>query len=1226
MYSQVAPLHVALYEGQVTGLLGPNGAGKSTTIAMLTGLTPPSGGDAIVAGHSLLGSLADCRRCLGVCPQQNVLFPSLTCAEHLRIFAVLKGVPSRDVNREIAKKLREVGLEQKGDARASTLSGGMKRRLQMAMALIGPSKVVLLDEPTSGLDPRSRRDAWKLIRAAAKGRCVVLTTHFLEEADLLCDRVCVISDGKLRCAGSPPFLKNTLGGKYALTLTFDDDRESTNRVSTAAHANAALRLVQRYVEDAGLSRARGGEATVELPASAAAAFPAFFAALERARAGVPEPAPAAEDSASDNGELNSSLGVRDNPEVPVRLRGYGVSMTTLEEIFLRLAEDDRRREEEETDDATNDVSRGDAAVTIGCMPARRERRYMTIGEGNGSTSDRRVSAGNSRLEVELADVSPVYDPDADVERGKEEKDEGNEDSDPDDDLVVDVTNRKWLKRKGDLREMLRKRWIIARRDRRGFLFQIVLPVLVNIAVMCVLFLEVNPAGPSREMTACMFTESTGGHAVPELTRVPVAAGVNSSVAAAGLAAAISSERGWIAGPPPTGLHPQADGSRHHSEPFGAEPGHEVNGCVLGESLPASVKDSHDISEWLLETQGEDPTVSGAPRFMAIVAGDPKAPTLNYTHCVAAAGHDTAWRFAENVTYEFAKVASVGEEDAKFYATAAGSAVRALERYGNEPIMFLHNTSSHHAVPAAMAATHSAAMRNITGVPDAHVTASSHPLPLTREEEASLRVWMNTLAAFFLLLPFSYLAATYAAFVVKERATQAMLLQLASGCDYRVYWLGAAIWEWLNHALVCFATWIFFFIFDLTSVVGTTDKAFCTLVLLLAYGAAAVPLSFIYSLGFTDHAQTIVALSVVNFFTGFVLVNLDYVMRTSEHAGTAKTGEGLAHVWRIFPPFLLGEGLIMISTSEFAIDVSERDEDESWLDTFSSTGDKPSPFEWELAGRPVFLLLIQSVGYFGLLCFLHGSSAWARQKGIGPGAALTRRAASIRGRRGGGGAHTEDEDEDVRAEAEAVDAAEPGTYDVAIDGLVKAYRTRANGPGSSSSARGSPSENEDPSLLSDEPPRGSEGDRSQPASGDWSLTCGVRSGVRTRVAVDRLSLGIRRGERFGLLGVNGAGKSTTLKVLCGDHPPTAGSVTVCGLSVTGDLSKVQRVIGYCPQFDPLLELMTGRETARMYAMLKGVPARDADAAADAVLRSVGLRKFADRPCGTILFLFPYGQSE
>ena len=106
-----------------------------------------------------------------------------------------------------------------------------------------------------------------------------------------------------------------------------------------------------------------------------------------------------------------------------------------------------------------------------------------------------------------------------------------------------------------------------------------------------------------------------------------------------------------------------------------------------------------------------------------------------------------------------------------------------------------------------------------------------------------------------------------------------------------------------------------------------------------------------------------ALSVVNFVTGFVLVNLNYVMRTSEHEGTARTGEGLAHVWRIFPPFLLGEGLIGISTSEFAIDRGERNEDESWLDTFSSTGSKPSPFAGRSRADLVFLLLTQSFGYF-----------------------------------------------------------------------------------------------------------------------------------------------------------------------------------------------------------------------------------------------------------------------
>mmetsp|Transcript_37495 Transcript_37495/g.92796 ORF Transcript_37495/g.92796 Transcript_37495/m.92796 type:complete len:303 (+) Transcript_37495:78-986(+) len=119
---------------------------------------------------------------------------------------------------------------------------------------------------------------------------------------------------------------------------------------------------------------------------------------------------------------------------------------------------------------------------------------------------------------------------------------------------------------------------------------------------------------------------------------------------------------------------------------------------------------------------------------------------------------------------------------------------------------------------------------------------------------------------------------------------------------------------------------------------------------------------------------------------------------------------------------------------------------------------------------------------------------------------------------------------------------------------------------------------------------------------------------TKVAVDHLSLGVRRGERFGLLGVNGAGKSSTLKVLCGDHPPTSGAVHICGHSVATNLSKVQRVLGYCPQFDPLLELMTGIETVEMYARLKGVSETDAPAAAAAVLASVGLSRFAPRPCG------------
>ena len=117
-------LNLALYEGQVTGLLGPNGAGKSTTVAMLTGLTPPTEGDALVAGHSLRGALADARRVLGVCPQTNVLFPSLTCEEHLRVYATLKGVPAEEVEEACREKVREVGLENKARARVETPAEG----------------------------------------------------------------------------------------------------------------------------------------------------------------------------------------------------------------------------------------------------------------------------------------------------------------------------------------------------------------------------------------------------------------------------------------------------------------------------------------------------------------------------------------------------------------------------------------------------------------------------------------------------------------------------------------------------------------------------------------------------------------------------------------------------------------------------------------------------------------------------------------------------------------------------------------------------------------------------------------------------------------------------------------------------------------------------------------------------------------------------------------------
>ena len=185
-------------------------------------------------------------------------------------------------------------------------------------------------------------------------------------------------------------------------------------------------------------------------------------------------------------------------------------------------------------------------------------------------------------------------------------------------------------------------------------------------------------------------------------------------------------------------------------------------CVL-------VEDGYEMSLWLLNTTGASPPIPGAPRYLAVVRDDPLTPSLNIAHCAAAAGAASALRLARTSAAAVAEAAGLDPLERDWIADVAGQTTRVLERYGGEPLLVLHNTSAPHAMPAAMAAAHSAIARNITGDASARITAMSHPLPLTAAEAESLRVWMNTLAAYFLLLPFSYLAATYAAFVVKAGA-------------------------------------------------------------------------------------------------------------------------------------------------------------------------------------------------------------------------------------------------------------------------------------------------------------------------------------------------------------------------------------------------------------------------------------------------------------------------
>ena len=208
--------------GEIFGLLGPNGAGKTTTVGVLTTLTRPTSGQAAVGGHDVRTEPVEVRRSIGVVFQDSVLDNDFSGAQNLRLHARLWRVP--DAERRIASLLAAVGLTERADDVVWTYSGGMRRRLEIARALLADPKVMFLDEPTLGLDPIARRDLWHVVRTLRErhGVTIVLSTHYLEEAQDVCDRVAIVDKGLIVEEGRPSALIERLGNEVADLVLADD--------------------------------------------------------------------------------------------------------------------------------------------------------------------------------------------------------------------------------------------------------------------------------------------------------------------------------------------------------------------------------------------------------------------------------------------------------------------------------------------------------------------------------------------------------------------------------------------------------------------------------------------------------------------------------------------------------------------------------------------------------------------------------------------------------------------------------------------------------------------------------------------------------------------------------------------------------------------------------------------------------------------------------------------
>lgn len=254
---------------EITVVVGHIGAGKTTTILMLSGMLPPTSGTAVINGCDIVEQRQMAKNSLGVCSQHGVIFKDLNVRDHIYFFSRVKGFDKRQAKYETYTYIRKLKLDLHSKQKASKLSAGDQRRLSLACALCGGSKVILCDEPSSGLDPKGRYDLWRLLQKEKKGRCVLLTTNQMDEGEVLGDRIGIMSNGQLQCYGTLGSLKSTLNTSYTLSC----------EMGPQGQLGKLTELVTRYVPTACPS-VKGSDVNYKLSRSKVEHFSEMFRQLE----------------------------------------------------------------------------------------------------------------------------------------------------------------------------------------------------------------------------------------------------------------------------------------------------------------------------------------------------------------------------------------------------------------------------------------------------------------------------------------------------------------------------------------------------------------------------------------------------------------------------------------------------------------------------------------------------------------------------------------------------------------------------------------------------------------------------------------------------------------------------------------------------------------------------------------------------------------------------------
>uniref|UniRef100_A0A8K9XBH7 P-type phospholipid transporter n=1 Tax=Oncorhynchus mykiss TaxID=8022 RepID=A0A8K9XBH7_ONCMY len=1046
-------LSIAFYEGQITSFLGHNGAGKTTTMSILTGLFPPTSGTAFINGRDIRTDMDSIRTSMGMCPQYNILFKHLTVEEHILFYSMLKGTSQAEAQQAVKVMLEDLGLPHKRDEEAQNLSGGMQRKLSVAMAFVGGSKIVILDEPTSGVDPYSRRSIWDLLLKYRTGRTVILSTHHMDEADLLSDRVAIISKGQLHCCGSPLFLKNCFGVGFYLTLVrrmkdvrkkeCDCASECSCTCSTCTKMKEESQgdvdnittLIHHHVPEAKLIEAIGQELTFLLPNKGFKHR--AYASLFR--------------------ELEETLG-------DMGLSSFGISDTSLEEAN-------------------------------GLKQANGGGNHVDDSAGKGSSQ---VKGANLVMKQFLA--------------------------------------------------LLVKRFHHATRSYKDFLAQIVLPAsFVLIALIFTMIVPPFGEYPPLTLTPWMYgkqltffsNERLENYQMRHFTKVLLnPPGLGTRCMAGSPLQNLPCENETLAWETPA-VSSIANNILQSPEwhPLNPSPSCQCSTnkkltmlpiCPIGAGGLPPMQRKEATGDILLDLTDRNITDYLVKTYPSLIRQSVVCMTVSLV--LRYGGLSVGGQLP------------ILEVSPKQIQDTLSQLMKMLNVTGVLITTYLvwYNNKGWHAMVAFMNVANNAILRahlprNVDPM-QYGITAINHPLNLTKEqlsEVTVLKTSVDAVTAICVIFAMSFIPASFVLYLIQERVTKAKHLQFVSGVSPLVYWLANFFWDMMNYSLSTAMVVGIFVAFDKKCYTSPTNLPALVLLLFL-YGWSVTPMMYPMSYIFNIPSTAYVSLSCINLFIGINSSALTFILELFENnRALLEFNEWLKKGLLLFPHFCLGRGLIDMAMNQAVTDVYAHFGEDRAMD----------PFKWDFVGKNLVFMAIEGCVYFLftiLIEYRFFLDHWLSDfRGPPP----------------------KDEDEDVAAERERIYNGGNKSDILQIRDLCKTY-----------------------------------------------------SG-KTRQAVDRICVGVPAGECFGLLGVNGAGKTTTFKMLTGDTDVSSGEATVSGYSILSDMLDVHQNMGYCPQFDAIDDLLTGREHLYLYARLRGVPESDISRVADWGIQKLGLSEYAGRCAGT-----------